>query len=136
MTNEEWERKMEFILEQQAQFYANIELMRERMGEHEKGMDEFRKGMDEFRKGLNELKETQQLTEMRLSDLVAAQAQAARAQSHMFEVVASMSDAQQNTEARMAEMAVAQTRTDERLNSLINVFERHLSEGRNGNSKN
>jgi uncharacterized protein with gpF-like domain len=114
MTNEEWERKMEFILEQQAQFYANIELMRERTGEHEKGMEEFRKGMEELRAA-------QQVTEMRLADMVGAQAQAARAQSHMFEVVAAMSD--------------SQVRTDERLNSLINVFERHLIEGRNGNPK-
>jgi hypothetical protein len=38
-----------------------------------------------------------------------------------------LTKAQARTEAALAE-------TNERLNTLINVFERHLSEGRNGNA--
>ena len=37
----------------------------------------------------------------------------------------------ENLEGKMSSLANAQVRTDERLNTLINVVERHISEGRN-----
>jgi len=100
MTEEEMQKKMEFIVEQQAQFAVNIETLRE----------------------------AQQRTETNLAQVAAAQAQMARSQAHMNEVVAVMAEAQERTDRKLAE-------TDGRLNTLINVVERHISEGHNGKPK-
>ena len=100
MTEEEMQKKMEFILEQQAQFAVNIETLRE----------------------------AQQRTETSLAQVAAAQVQMARSQAHMNEVVAVMAEAQERTDRKLAE-------TDDRLNTLINVVERHISEGHNGKPK-
>jgi hypothetical protein len=100
MTEEEMQKKMGFILEQQAQFAINIELLRE----------------------------AQQRTEARLAEVATAQAQMARSQTHMNEVVAVMAEAQERTDRKLAE-------TDDRLNTLINVVERHISEGHGGQAK-
>ena len=100
MTEEEMQKKMEFIIEQQAQFAVNIETLRE----------------------------AQQRTEANLAQVAAAQAQMARSQAHMNEVVAVMAEAQARTDRKLAE-------TDDRLNTLINVVERHISEGHNGKPK-
>lgn len=104
MTGEEMQKKIEFIIEQQAQFAVNIDLLRE----------------------------AQQRTEGHLAEVAAAQAQMSqaqaqmtRSQAHMNEVVAVMAEAQQRTDQKLAE-------TDDRLNTLINIVERHVSEGHNG----
>jgi siroheme synthase (precorrin-2 oxidase/ferrochelatase) len=104
MTEEEMQEKMEFILEQQAQFAVN---------------------MDSLTENVKRISEAQQLTEARVADIATAQAQAARSQAHMNEVLAVMAEAQQRTDQKLAE-------TDGRLNTLINVVERYISEGRNG----
>lgn len=113
MTNEEMQKMMEFILQQQVTFTVNIE----------------------------RLNEAQQRTEKNLAELAAAQAQMARQQTHMNDVVAAIADAQQRTEARVAELTEAQSRTDqklaetdERLNVLIGVVERYFNNGRKSDS--
>jgi 3'-phosphoadenosine 5'-phosphosulfate (PAPS) 3'-phosphatase len=115
MTEEEMQQKMEFIIEQQAQFTVNIDLLRE---------------------NINRLSEAQQLTETRVAEVATAQAQAARAQAHMNEVVTVMAESQQRTDQKLAEtderLNTKLAETDERLNTLINVVERYISEGRNG----
>jgi hypothetical protein len=113
MTSEEMQKMMEFILQQQATFTVNLDLLGEKVGR---------------------VSDAQRRTEESLAELAAAQAQIARQQAHMNEVVAAIADAQQHTEAKVAELAEAQAHTDERLNNLINVVERYFSEGRNGKS--
>ena len=100
------QKKMEFIVEQQAQFAVNIDLLRE---------------------SVSQVSEAQQRTEAHLAEVAIAQAQMARSQAHMNEVVAVMAEAQERTDRKLAE-------TDDRLNTLINVVERQISEGRNGKS--
>jgi uncharacterized phage infection (PIP) family protein YhgE len=111
MSEEEMQKKMEFIIEHQAQFAVNIDLLRE----------------------------AQQRTDERLGEVAAAQAQMARAQTHMNEVVAVMAEAQERMAEAQERMIESQERTDrklaetdERLNTLINIVERHVSEGHNG----
>jgi hypothetical protein len=89
MSEEEMQQKMEFIIEQQARFTVNIDLLRE----------------------------AQVRTEAHLAEVATAQAQMARSQAHMNEVVAVMAEAQERTDRKLAE-------TDDRLNTLINVVER------------
>jgi hypothetical protein len=81
--------------------------------------------IDSLTENVKRLSEAQQFTELRVADIAVAQAQAARTQSHMNEVVAVMAEAQQRTDRKLAE-------TDDRLDTLINVVERYISEGRNG----
>lgn len=57
-------------------------------------------------------------------------------------VLGALAEAQVRTEGHIAALAQAQLRaeergaeTDERLNSLISVFERHIGEGRNGGAR-
>ena len=61
------------------------------------------------------------------TELTKSQADLAQAQAELAQAQAELAQAQARTEAVLAE-------TGERLNSLINVFERHLTEGRNGNA--
>jgi uncharacterized protein YyaL (SSP411 family) len=114
MTDEEMQKKIEFIIATQAQFAVNLDLLRE----------------------------AQQRTEVNVAGIAAAQSQTARAQTYVLEVVTALAEAQQRTEIKIAELAEAQKHTDEalvetneRLNNLIIVVERYISEGRNGRSK-
>jgi MoxR-like ATPase len=114
VTDEEMQKKMGFIIEQQVQFAVNIDLLRE----------------------------AQQRTETRVAEVATAQAQMARAQTHTNEVVAVLAEAQQRTEEQIAELVEAQARTDrklaetdDRLNTLINVVERHIGQGHHGKSQ-
>jgi len=119
MTNEEMQKTMEFILQQQAQFAINIQ----RLEETQERTD----------------KEVSQLA-TRQAEMLQAQAQMYQSQTHMNNVVAEMADAQARTDAKMIE-AQARTderlvETDERLNNLISIVERYISERRNGNGEN
>jgi hypothetical protein len=107
MTDEEMRKRMEFIIEQQAQLVINQEKAEERITRLENAQIQ-----TELRMG--ELAEAQ-------ARMLAAQERMSRSQEHMNEVVAVMAD--------------AQTRTDERLDTFIEVLERYISEGRNGKSE-
>ena len=73
MTNEEIEKTMQFILEQQAQFAANQQQINERVSRLETNM----------------------------AEMARAQADMARAQTHMNEVVAVMADTHKHTEEKL-----------------------------------
>jgi hypothetical protein len=106
MSNEEMEKKMEFIVEQQAKFAAEIEIQRE----------------------------VQATQGKRLSDaliaVVGIVGKLAEAQVRMQESVNRLTEAQAGTEDRVIRLTEAQTRTEERLNILISVVERYF--GGNG----
>lgn len=113
MTNEEMQKMMEFILQQQATFTVNLD----RLGET-----------------VNQLAESQRRMDETLGQMV-------QVQTRTIEVVAAIADAQQETAVKFAELAEAQARTDkklaetdERLNVLIGVVERYFSNGRKDNS--
>lgn len=101
MTNEEIERTMQFILEQQAQFAANFQKM------------------EEARQ-----RDTSRITQMEESFRLLVQL----AQSHDERLVSlaenqiALTEAQRRTNEQLAE-------TDEKLNSLITIVERYISSG-------
>ncbi len=80
MTDEERQRTMDFILEQQAHFAVNIETMRE---------------------GMDTLREAQARTDAAIGALTLQVQNIARQQEHINEVVAVMADAQQHTDERL-----------------------------------
>ena len=96
MTPDETERRMEFIIEQQAQFAAHMGEMRE----------------EDAR--LRESQATLTASVLRLAELMEESEK--RTEAH-FERI----------DERLAELAEAGKRTDERLNALIALFERHIT---------
>jgi len=103
MSNEEMNQKMEFIVEQQAQFAADIQAMREVQAADAK------------------------LLKDGLIGLVDIVGHLARAQMRSEETVDSLAAAQARTDKNIKLLTEAQARTDERLNNLISVVERHIS---------
>ncbi|HEY5405394.1 MAG TPA: hypothetical protein VIK24_21145 [Pyrinomonadaceae bacterium] len=109
MTNEEIQRTMEFILGQQAQFAANIQLLQE-----ERIRDSPR--LTRLEESFQLLVRVAESTDTRLD----------RLESNTSAVEANMA----GLEASMAALVVAQTHTDERLSALIDI----VREDRNGKS--
>jgi len=107
MTNEEIQRTMEFILGQQAQFAANIQLLQE-----ERIRDSPR--LTRLEESFQLLVRVAESTDTRLD----------RLESNTSAVEANMA----GLEASMAALVVAQTHTDERLSALIDI----VREDRNG----
>jgi hypothetical protein len=96
MSEEELKKKMEFIVEQQAQFAADIQSMREVQARDAKLLKD----------GL-----------IGLADIV----------GHLARAQDALVDAQTRTEESLKRLTEAGARTDERLNNLINIVERHIS---------
>jgi archaellum component FlaC len=94
MTDEDRQRQMDFILESQAQFAANMGQMQEQVGQ--------------MQVSISELTEAQKRTEATVERLATQVEQIARQQVHINEVVAIIAESQQHT--------------DERLNALIDII--------------
>ncbi|HEV2707422.1 MAG TPA: hypothetical protein VGV59_16010 [Pyrinomonadaceae bacterium] len=107
MTNEEMQRTMEFILKQQANFAVNIEKLTGVMEQADARMTRLEGA---FVGIFNMMTET------------------AKAQKILTEQVSDLS-------VQVIELKSAQAHTDERLNAFINVVERYISEGRNGDAR-
>jgi hypothetical protein len=109
MTNEEMQRNMEFIVEQQAQFAANIQRLQE-----------------------ERIRDTPRIT--RLEESFQLLVRLAENSDLRMDRLESATTALESTTtalaANMAALAVAQTHTDERLTALIDI----VREERNGTS--
>jgi len=122
MNNEEFDRKMAFIVEQQAQFASDIQLLQESQAQ---------------------LQESQARTEQVVAQTVAAVAHSAETVGQVVEVVTRLADVTQagftEVNAKINALVDAQirteenlSRTDENLRNFIAVVDRRFSEGRNG----
>lgn len=96
MTDEDRQRTMDFILEQQAQFAVNMGMLRESQAQTDKTVQALAVRVDQIG--------------VRIDEIAAQVQQVARQQSHINEAVAVIADAQQHT--------------DERVNALIDVVEK------------
>ena len=106
--DEEQQRTIDFILQQQAQFAAGMEQLREAQARAEEKWG----GMwERTNAGINALLAAAQIQSHQIDGLTEAQAQSVEAQA--------------NTDRQMAE-------TTEKLNALINVVEQYISGGRSG----
>jgi hypothetical protein len=110
MNNDEMNKRMEFIVEQQARFAAEIEIMREVQAAESK-----------LRNGQNQ----------RLSDgligLVDIVGGLTRAQIGADGRINSLAEAQKRTDESLNRLSEAQAQTEASLKILINVVERHVS---------
>jgi|ERR1043165_4680792 DNA anti-recombination protein RmuC len=106
MTNEEWDRKVEFLLNQQARFDA----------------------------GMQELKEAQAISEQKIAKVTEASSLAVEAVTLLIDVTANLantmfegfravSDRMKQTDKKIDALVDSQIRTDQRLRE---TFERHL----------
>ena len=103
------EKTIEFILDQQAKFFAGMEQMRQ----------EFRQDMEEMRQEMREQAAAQGKINMALG----------KAMLGLTEHIDRLTAAQAATDERLKTLTAAQAATDERLNALIAVVDgivRHL----------
>jgi chromosome segregation ATPase len=107
-SNDRMLRNMEFIVEQQAEFAAGMQRLRELQERAE----------EKWERRWESVERRWERTEEGIRALLAV------AEIHEREIGA-LKEAQDRTDRQMAE-------TDERLNALINVVERKISEDRNG----
>ena len=112
MTEEDRQRTMDFIIQQQAQFSADMQQMREVQERADKKWEQ-RWGRTE--EGIRALLAIAEIHEREINTLAETQEQMTKAQA----------ESQARTDRQMAE-------TDERLNALVNVVEQIISERRNG----
>ena len=127
MTNEEFEKQRDFILNQQAQFASDII-------ELNSGISELKDIVTRLANvSLHRLEDTDQ----RISALVDSQMRLHESQSHTAEEMnqkfAALVDSQIRLQDSQAKLSEAQGRTDENLRNLIAVVDRNL-QGRNGGS--
>ena len=106
MSNEEMDKKMEFIVEQQAQFAADIQVMREIQAQDAKQLRDLSGAVITVVGLVGTLTEAQIATDERVNLLAQAQTR---------------------TDDSVKHLAQAQIRTEERLNVFINVVERYIS---------
>ncbi|MCA1628297.1 MAG: hypothetical protein LC742_10090 [Acidobacteria bacterium] len=111
MTNEEMQKTMQFILEQQAQFVVNIQKLEEEQTRAVERMTRIEGAIVSVVNLIGKLTTTQE--------------QLAQAQLEMSA----------KWETRFAELTEAQKQTDERLNALIAVVERYFGDRRNGKAQ-
>jgi hypothetical protein len=111
MTNDEMQKSMAFIVDQQAQASAKIDAL----ADAQKTAEERWTRTEE---GIRALLSIAEIHEREIASL--------------GQSVAAVSDNSRKTDERIAALSENGRATDERLNRLINVVERQLSEGRNG----
>jgi hypothetical protein len=110
MSDAEMNKKMEFIVDQQAKFAADIEIMREIQAADAKRFGDGLIGVIDIVRQLAQL-------QMKTDETVNSLTQDFRL----------LTQAQLRTEEAQARTEEAQARTEERLTILLNVVERHIS---------
>jgi hypothetical protein len=110
--DEENQRNINFILEQQAQFTADMQQMREAQAQAE---EKWERRWGRTEESIRNLLAIAQIQSQEISTLADAQSQLSKVQA----------EAQTRTDKQIAE-------TDERLNALVNVVKRLISKRRNG----
>jgi len=137
VSNEEFEKRMEFLVEHQAQFTVDIQQLREAQSRTEGVVVQTGEivarlatvtleGFKDVNAKINALIDAQIKTDEKVNAL-------ADSQTQTDEKINLLVDSQIKTDERFNALADSQMRTGEDLRNLIAVVDRHLSEGWNGN---
>ena len=131
MTLDEMDKKIEFILEMQAQFEANVGKLATNLARSEANIDHLRVSVADL---AGVVRESVKLSDdrftrldERLTNLAEAQRAADERSARFDERMIELATAQKATEEHLGELAGAQKATEERLDALINVLERHIT---------
>ncbi len=157
MTNEEMQKTMQFILEQQAQFVVDIQKLQESQTQTNdlltrlaavtvRGFEETNAKIDALVDSQIRLTEAQTRNEEAITDinakinaLVDSNVRLSEGQERLSEKLERLSESHERlseSEARLSEkmerLSESQAKTDERLRHLMEAADRYFSEGRNG----
>jgi DNA repair exonuclease SbcCD ATPase subunit len=110
MTPDEMDKKIEFILQMQAQFESNIGKLETNVARSEANIGNLGASIADLAVVVRD--------SIKLSD---------DRFSRFDQMMREMAEAQKTTGERLRELADAQKTTDERLNALISVVERHIT---------
>ncbi len=126
MTDEEMQKTMEFILNQRAQFAADIQKLQERQAETESLIGRLAvvttKGFEDVDRRISALVDAQMRAEEKLN----------KTAGDLNEKMSALADAQIRTEEGLNRTNEVVKKTNEDLRNLIAVVDRHLSEGHTG----
>jgi DNA repair ATPase RecN len=125
MTNEEVERTMQFILEQQAQTDTRLGILTERLGTLTEKVDVLSVNIDALSVNIDALS-------VNIDVLATNQIKDKERLKRVEDTFLLLTTMAQRHEERLDELGEAQTRTAEQLTSLANTVERYINESRNG----
>lgn len=135
--NKEMQTKMEFILNHQAQFAANIQAHDERFAKLENIVTRLANatlsGQEDFNAKVSAITDAQIQTEGTLGKLADSQTRLAESHAKLAESQAKLAESQAKLAESQARLAESQTHTDKRLDALIDIV-REDREDRNGKS--
>ena len=120
MTNEEMERTMKFILQQQAQLTVSVGQLTEQVDKLSNTVDKLSAKVDRTADGISSLLVIAEIHDREIAEL--------------RESVKATSESVKATSGSVSAVDERGRQTDERLNALINMVERYISERRNGKS--
>ena len=120
MTWEVMERTMAFIVEQRAQIYVTIDRLSEKVNRNSDS--------------ISALLAIAEIQAAEIKDLTESTRDLTESTRDVTESTRDLRESTQALAERQREADERGRQTDERLNVLINIVERHISEGRNGKS--
>lgn len=123
------QRSMDFIVQQQAQFTADMQQLRESQSRAEQRWEQ-------TGEGVRSLLSIAEIHEREIMGLAEGQGRLSEGQARLAEAQARLAEAQNRTDRQIAETNEQMAETNERLNALINTVERFISERRNGGQQN
>jgi septal ring factor EnvC (AmiA/AmiB activator) len=128
MTPDEMDKKIEFILEMQAQFSANMGRSEANIERCEVNIDNLTASVARSEVNIANLTASVARSEANLKALIPEFAVALRESAKLSDERFSRSDERMTKlDEKLARLADAQKTTDERLNALISVVERHIT---------
>lgn len=156
MPDENIDKRIEFIIEQQAQFSVDINSLTSKLDRLSIKVDTLAEIQARAETRLNRVEESFVLvvqlakiaderldridmrldrTDVRLDSFSEKMEMITEAQAKTDYQLAQQAEAQARTDKQLAELAEAQARTDGRLNTLVDVVERYISKGSNGKTR-
>ena len=131
MTNEEFEKRVEFILDQQARFASDIQQLQEAQARTERALAQTQQALNQTQQAMAQTQQTVAQTEqivIRLANVTSV------GFKDVIAKIDALVDGQVRTDDAIRKLTDAQSRTDDTLRNLITVVDRYFRDGRNGQS--